>query len=68
MTSFLLTHAQVLTTLRLLRRMCGRRWQWRCECEEAAAVGRVGRVSSRRHRTADLFSSDLCVCASTWVG
>jgi hypothetical protein len=32
----------------------------------AAAVGRVGRVSSRRRRTADIFSSDLCVRASSW--
>ena len=32
----------------------------------AAAVGRAGRVGSRRRRTADLFSSDLCVRASSW--
>ena len=31
----------------------------------AAALGRVGRVSSRRRRAADLFSSDLCVRASS---
>jgi hypothetical protein len=32
----------------------------------AAAVGRVGRVGSRRRRGADLFSSGLCVRASPW--
>ena len=32
----------------------------------AAAVGRVGRVGSRRRRGADIFSSGLCVRASPW--
>ena len=32
----------------------------------AAAVGRIGRVGSRRRRGADFFSSDLWVRASLW--
>ena len=32
-----------------------------------AAVGHGGAVGSRRRRVADLFSSDLCVRASSWT-
>jgi len=32
----------------------------------AAAVGHGGAVGSRRRRVAELFSSDLCVRASSW--
>ena len=32
----------------------------------AAAVGRIGRVGSRRRRGADIFSSDLWVRALSW--
>ena len=68
------THVQVLTALRLLllaedarealaaavrmRRRGAKVW--------AAAAGRGGGVGSRRRRGADIFSSDLCVRASSW--
>lgn len=68
------THVQVLTSLLLLlladdarealatavRMRRGGVNAW------AAAVGRVGHVSSRRRRGADIFSSDMWVRASSW--
>ena len=68
------THVQVLTALLMLllaedarealaaavrmRRRGAKVW--------AAAAGHGGDVGSRRRRGADLFSSDLCVRASSW--
>ena len=69
------THVQVLTALRLLLLAEDAREALaaavRMRRRGANACGRpqwvaVGRVGSRRRRAADIFSSDLCVRASSW--
>ena len=74
MVDFLFTHAQVLTAVLLLllsevarETLAAALWMrrggataWAAEVEHGGAAG------SRRRRAADLFSSDLCVRASSW--
>ena len=67
-------HVQVLISLRLLlladyaRETLAAALRMRRGGTNAwvAAVGHGGAVGSRRRRVADLFSSDLYVCASSW--
>ena len=74
MVDFLFTHAQVLAAVLLLllsevarETLAAALWMrrggataWAAEVEHGGAAG------SRRRRAADLFSSDLCVRASSW--